>query len=200
MPVYSENDLKEIYTAQDREEIRGANPRYWEDVNVGDELTPVVRGPVNDIEARAWHAGGHAHMLSERLSRILWAEQPLEKDFDMNVIGMAHPREAVAGQQPEAWRFILLTNWMGDDGFLWKFNTQIRRFVMFGDTTWVKGKITRKYCDNGKYCVDIDVQNVLQTGELSIIGAATVILPSREFGPVVYPEPRNLVPYAKVGK
>jgi hypothetical protein len=200
MPVYSENDLKEIYTAQDREEIRGANPRYWEDVNVGDELTPVVRGPVDDIEARAWHAGGHAHMLSERLSRILWAEQPLEKDFDMNVIGMAHPREAVAGQQPEAWRFILLTNWMGDDGFLWKFNTQIRRFVMFGDTTWVKGKITRKYCDNGKYCVDIDVQNVLQTGELSIIGAATVILPSREFGPVVYPEPRNLVPYAKVGK
>jgi len=44
------------------------------------------------------------------------------------------------------------------------------------------------------------VQNVLQTGELSIIGGATVILPSREFGPVVYPEPRNRVPYAKIGQ
>jgi len=106
----------------------------------------------------------------------------MEEEFDTNVVGMAHPREAVAGQHPEAWRFILLTNWMGDDGFLWKFNTQIRRFVMLGDTTWVKGKVIKKYCDNGKYCVDIDVQNVLQTGELSIIGGATVILPSREFG------------------
>jgi len=50
MPEYSEAELKEIYAAQDREEIRGANPRYWEDVKVGDELTPVVRGPVNDAE------------------------------------------------------------------------------------------------------------------------------------------------------
>jgi len=194
MPVYSENDLKEIYTAQDREEIRGQNPRYWEDVGVGDQLTPIVRGPLSDIENRAWIAGGHAHQLSDRLNRILWAEQPLEKDFDMNVIGIAHPREAVAGQQPEAWRFILLTNWMGDDGFIWKFNTQIRRFVMLGDTTWVKGKIIKKYCDNGKYCVDIDIQSVLQTGEVSITGSATVILPSRDHGPVVYPEPYPRVP------
>jgi len=198
LPVYSENDLKEIYAAQDREDIRGANPRFWEDVNVGDELTPVVRGPLSDAEDRAWHAGGHAHHLSDRLSRILWAEQPLEKDFDMNVIGMAHPRPAVAGQQPEAWRFIMLTNWMGDDGFLWKFITQIRGFTMFGDTTWVKGKVIKKYCDNGKYCVDINVQNVLQTGVAAIIGSATVILPSREHGPVVYPTPINRVPLAPV--
>jgi hypothetical protein len=26
------------------EEIRGSNPRYWENVNVGDELVPVVKG------------------------------------------------------------------------------------------------------------------------------------------------------------
>ena len=200
MPEYSENDLKEIYAAQDREEIRGAHPRYWEDVNVGDELTPVVRGPLSIIEARAWHAGGHAHYLSDRLNRFLWAVQPLEQDFDMNVVGLAHPREAVAGQHPEAWRFILLTNWMGDDGFLWKFNTQIRRFVMLGDTTWVKGKVIKKYCDEGKYCVDTDIQNVLQTGEVSIIGTATVILPSREYGQVVYPKPWNRVPVAEIDK
>ena len=42
---YTEKELEEIYAAQDREEIRGANPRFWEDVKVGDELTPVVRGP-----------------------------------------------------------------------------------------------------------------------------------------------------------
>jgi hypothetical protein len=64
----------------------------------------------------------------------------------------------------------------------------------------VKGKVLKKYCDEGKYCVDIDVQSVLQTGEVSIIGGATVILPSREHGPVVYPQPRNLVPTAEMKK
>ena len=41
-----------------REEIRGSNPRYWEDVAVGDELTPVIRGPINEIERDAWMAAG----------------------------------------------------------------------------------------------------------------------------------------------
>jgi hypothetical protein len=83
---------------------------------------------------------------------------------------------------------------MGDDGFLWKFNSQIRMFTMMGDTTWVKGKVIKKYCDRGKYCVDIDIQNVNQNGVVTIKGTATVILPSRDYGDVVYPEPYNRVP------
>ncbi len=197
MPEYTEKDLEEIYAAQDRDEIRGAKPRYWEDVKVGDELTPVVRGPISETEALAWHAGGHAHYLSDRLNRLLWAKEPLERVFEAG-LRLAHPRPGLAGQQPEAWRFILLTNWMGDDGFLWKFSTQIRAFIMLGDTIWSKGKVIKKYCDNGKYCVDIDVQNVIQTGTVTIPGSATVILPSREHGPVVYPEPYPRVPPAKV--
>jgi hypothetical protein len=200
MPEYTEKDLEEIYAAQDAEEIRGAKPRWWEDVAVGDELKPVVRGPISDTEAKAWHAGGHAHYLSDRLNRILWKEEPLEREFlTTNGVGLAHPRPALAGQQPEAWRFIILTNWMGDDGFIWKLNAQIRKFTMHGDTTWIKGKVIKKYCDNKKCCVDIDIQNVLQTGDVAIIGSATIILPSKEFGPVVYPEPCNRVPYAPVG-
>ena len=134
MPVYSDNDLAEIYAAQDREEIRDVNPRYWEDVEVNDELAPVVRGPLSDIEIKAWRAGAHAHDLSDRLNRILWSKEPLERVFNTKAMGSAYPRPAVTGQQPETWRFILLTNWMGDDGFLRKFNTQIRAFTMLGDT------------------------------------------------------------------
>jgi acyl dehydratase len=214
MPEYTEQELKEIYAAQDREEIRGANPRYWEDVKVGDELIPVVRGPLSEDEMTAWHAAGHAHFLSDRLTRIMWEKTPAPKGWKgvnmwefgqgflkgktgTNVpdhkISAAHPRRVAVGQQTEAWRYILLTNWMGDDGFLWKFSTQIRKMNMLGDTTWSKGKIINKYCDNGKYCVDIDVQSVNQTGTVTVTGGATVILPSREHGPVVYP-----VPYARV--
>ena len=193
---YSDKELKEIYDAQDREEIRGANPRYWEDVKVGDQLVPIVRGPLSEIEMNAWQAGGHAHNLSDRLNRIMWKKIPWAQtrmEYGVKVV----KRHFAVGQQLEAWRFILLTNWMGDDGFLWKFDAQIRRFVMEGDTTWVKGKVTNKYCNDGKYCVDIDIQNEMQTGAVSVTGGATVILPSREHGPVVYPRPYARVPVDK---
>jgi hypothetical protein len=121
-------------------------------------------------------------------------KEPLEKVFNTKAMGTAYPRPSVTGQQPEAWRFILLTNWMGDDGFLWKFNSQIRGFTMIGDTTRVKGNVIRKYCENGKYCVDIDIRNIIQAGAVTVTGGATVILPTREFGPAVYPEPYPRVP------
>jgi acyl dehydratase len=195
-PVYTKKEIEEIYAAQDREEIRGANPRYWEDVKVGDELVPVVRGPLSQVEMAAWQAGGHAHNLSDRLNRVIWKKIPWAEtrmEYGVTIV----KRHFAVGQQLEAWRYILVTNWMGDDGFLWKFSAQIRRFVMEGDTTWVKGKVTKKYCDDGKYCVDIDIQNVMQTGAVSVTGGATVILPSREHGPVVYPRPYARVPLDK---
>jgi acyl dehydratase len=196
IPVYTKKEIEDIYNAQDAEEIRGARPRYWEDVKVGDELKPVVRGPLSMVEMAAWQAGGHAHNLSDRLNRIMWKKIPWAEtrmEYGVTIV----KRHFAVGQQLEAWRYILLTNWMGDDGFLWKFSAQIRRFVMEGDTTWVKGKVTKKYVDDGKYCVDIDIQNVMQTGAVSVTGGATVILPSREHGPVVYPRPYNRVPVEK---
>ena len=196
IPVYNKKEIEDIYNAQDAEEIRGSRPRYWEDVKVGDELKPVVRGPLSMVEMAAWQAGGHAHNLSDRLNRIMWKKIPWAEtrmEYGVTIV----KRHFAVGQQLEAWRFILLTNWMGDDGFLWKFSAQIRRFVMEGDTTWVKGKVTKKYVDDGKYCVDIDIQNVMQTGAVSVTGGATVILPSREHRPMVYPRPYNRVPVEK---
>jgi hypothetical protein len=215
MPEYTEKELIEIYTAQDNEEIRGANPRYWEDVKVGDELTPVVRGPLNAAELTAWHAAGHAHFISERLTRIMWKKMPPAPGWKGvnkwefgngylkgqhltggpgEKISEAHPREVAVGQQTEAWLFIMLTNWMGDDGFLWKFSSQIRKMNMIGDTTWSKGKIINKYHDKGKYCVDIEIRSINQTGTVTVTGGATLILPSRDHGQVIYPEPYARVP------
>jgi hypothetical protein len=88
---------------------------------------------------------------------------------------------------------MVLTNWMGDEGFLWKSSTQIRGLNMQGDTTWCKGNVVRKYRDNGRHCVDIDCWCENQRGEVTIPGTATVILPSREYGPVVYPEPHGVI-------
>jgi hypothetical protein len=203
LPVYTKEDLKNIYAAQDKEVemLRGANPRYWEDVNVSDELTPVVRGPFTLTEKEAWDMGCHGNVhFSDRLTRI-WHERDPHHTIDYDptfsqpqTIRPGYLIRFAAGENVEAWRAMALTNWMGDDGFLWKSSTQIRKFTMLGDTIWSKGKVTKKYCDNGKYCVDIDCWCENQRKELVIPGTATIILPSREQGPVVYPEPCPRVP------
>ncbi len=86
----------------------------------------------------------------------------------------------------------LLTNWMGDDGFLWKLRGELRRFNFMGDTQWFKGKVERKYSDNGIFAVDITCWAENQRGEITMPGSATVILPSREHGPVRYPQQRTI--------
>jgi hypothetical protein len=87
---------------------------------------------------------------------------------------------------------ILFTNWMGDDGFLWKYSCQLRRFVVHGDTCWYTGKIIKKYIDDGKYCVDIDYWGDNQRGERATVGNATIILPSKVAGQVKYPAQRSI--------
>ena len=51
----------------------------------------------------------------------------------------------------------LLTNWMGDDGFLKSMHVELRRFNVVGDTTWCKGKITGKRVEDGERLVDMDI-------------------------------------------
>lgn len=43
---WTEDELKEIEKEVLSEEIRGAGIRYWEDVEIGEELKPIVKGPI----------------------------------------------------------------------------------------------------------------------------------------------------------
>jgi hypothetical protein len=79
---------------------------------------------------------------------------------------------------------------MGDDGFLWRMSGDERAFNMMGDTTVLEGKIIKKYVEGKKYCVDIESWAKNQLGEITMpANISTVILPSREKGPAVYPDP-----------
>src|SRR5262249_4905095 len=58
-PQYSESDiaaLDEIYAA---EKIRGAEPRYWEDVVIGEEMGTMAKGPLTTTDVIVFHAGGY---------------------------------------------------------------------------------------------------------------------------------------------
>ncbi len=199
---YTPEDIKRIDADMDREEIRGANPRYWEDVNEGDDLTPVVKGPLLVADMITFDIGhgmtmydGALHMAYNYRKRHP-AGMPLNEYGIPDVAESAHWVERIGrqitnvgaynyGEQSYAWLCHVVTNWMGDDAWLYHIDGQWRRFVYNGDTNWVKGKVTHKYIDDtGQYKVDLEIWCEDQRGDgvRTNIGHATVMLPSRVGG------------------
>ena len=79
---------------------------------------------------------------------------------------------------------------MGDAAWLWKLDCEFRGFNYVGDTQWLTGVVTRKFRTvNGDQAVDLDVQTENQHGDVTTPGHATIILPSRQGGEVVLPDP-----------
>ncbi|MBI2846667.1 MAG: MaoC family dehydratase N-terminal domain-containing protein [Chloroflexi bacterium] len=204
--TYTADELEKIYDDYEKEEIRGANPRYWEDVKVGDELTPIVKGPLSPRDMNAWLMGGgspfmRAHgifvlyqrrhpaigMVDTQTGQVDVPELVHMEDTRAQEIGLSAAYDY--GCQRMSWLGHLFTNWTGDDGFLWKMHGELRLFNLLGDTTWCKGKVVSKYVDEGRHCVDIECWGENQRGVVTMPGKATVILPSRNHGPVVYPNP-----------
>ena len=73
----------------------------------------------------------------------------------------------------------LMTDWLPDPMNLRKINVRFIGMVKPGDTLTIKGKVTGKYVKDSRNCVDCEVVSENQKGEKSIIGKATVILPSK---------------------
>src|SRR5260370_16043534 len=49
--------MAEIESQSDREARRGSEARWWEDVEEGDEIGPMVKGPLTVTDMICWHAG-----------------------------------------------------------------------------------------------------------------------------------------------
>lgn len=175
--------------------IRGRTIRYWDDVQVGETLPPIARGPLSLMDTMGFLVGcgrGHTHGVvrieAERHPGHFFRSP--EAGGGIEYTGIGHHRDSVArevgvpgtydyGPQRTAWMVSAVTNWMGDAAFLKRLRSEIRRFNIMGDTTWVKGKVTRKYEKDGFPLVDLEIWAENQRGELTAPGLATVMLPSR---------------------
>ena len=208
-PNYTEEDWIKILDLYDKEEVRGSEPRYWEDVNVGDKVGPMIKGPLSVRDEIAWLMGaGSPYIRAHKRQYEYEARHPhtleyvetSEADTPGDVPELVHFLSPFAqtigieriydyGNQRMSWLCNLFTNWMGDDGFLWKMSGDLRIFNLAGDITTFEGKVVKKYVEDGKYCVDIEAGAKNQRDEWSIpLHMSTVILPTREKGPVVYPD------------
>lgn len=182
--------------------IRGNFVRYFEDVQIGEELPPIVRGPLSLMDTMGFLVGcgrGHTHgiVLKAAVKHPGHFFRNPEAGGGVEYTGIGHHRDSVAkevgvpgtydyGPQRSAWMCSLVTNWMGDAAFLKRVRSEMRRFNTMGDCTWCKGKVIRKYVKDGYALVDLEIWGENQRGELTTPGMATVALPSRDVGNKVF--------------
>jgi hypothetical protein len=92
------------------------------------------------------------------------------------------------GNMREGWMHHYLTDWVGDDGFVHRQYDEVRKFNYLGDTQIVTGEVVGKRAENGRFYVDLACRMTSQRGTVTMPTQATVLLPSREHGPVILPE------------
>jgi len=77
-----------------------------------------------------------------------------------------------------AWTAPLLTNWMGDHGFLERLALTVHAPVLYGDTNWFTGAILERTEEETCVRVRIRVTGTNQLGAVTTTGDADVRLPA----------------------
>lgn len=192
---YSVEEIQEAYNLYRNEEVRGATPRYWDDVTEGEALPVMFKGPMTVTGFIAYAQGwGGLYIRANKLAFKLIDAHPgvgitnrfgipdvpervhWEEDFALEV---GAPGAYDYGPERTSWLTHHLTNWMGDTGFLRRAHCKIRRHNPEGDMLFIKGSVKRKWVENGRHLVEIEQQAHNQDDELSVLGSGVVELPKR---------------------
>jgi len=108
--------------------------------------------------------------------KVKYSQQ--HEDFHMaSQRGMPGPFDN--GVMRFAWVAPLITNWMGDSGFLRKLYVQIKTANIYGDVTWYRGKVVDKVVEAGQGVVKLEITGTNQANVNTTGGRAEVILPLR---------------------
>jgi hypothetical protein len=168
----------------------------------------MVKGPLTVTDIICWHVGMGMGLYGVKPLRLAYQNrQRIPRFFhrdELNVPDVmqrvhwdpafaqrsGNPTTFDYGRMRETWLIHLCTDWMSDAGWLWKLDCEFRGFNYVGDTQWLSGVVTDTFrAENGGYAVDLDLQAESQRGEVTTPGHATILLPSRQGGEVVLPDP-----------
>jgi len=192
---YSDDQRREMRRALAAEVRAGAASPTANAVNVGVPLPIFMRGPLSIGDLVCWQAGigpsyragslGYFDTLASPHTTVLnpvtgW---PLKYSQQHEDFLMAAQRGMPAPFDNSLMRFAwlapMLTDWMGDSGFLKKLSIETGAPILYGDTTWYRGIVTgkRKTADG---CADLNIRitGVNQLGEITTTGSAVVSVPS----------------------
>lgn len=198
--AYTEEELDVIYRHYEDEAAgrlrRGNDPRFFEDVKVGDNLGTVLKGPINagDLGAFSTIFPGRACA-----DQYMWGiagapKESLLRDPDTNQLTSSasfHIDNQIArlvgcerainfGVAEEMYCAHVLSNWMSDYGWVRKFTGRTYAQNLIGDTTVLTGTVTKVYEENGRGLVDVEVVGTEMSSNVKLVGAnATIQLPHK---------------------
>jgi len=165
---YNSEQIGDILDQIQGLERRGADARYWEDVEVGEKLGPVVLPPWTLLDQVSYHSVSYATVSDQlapgdelafepayrrqRLNNSAW-ENPItrwkgagaEHEDALLAIYRGQPGPFDFGVQRTQMCEQLFTNWMGDNGFIRRLQIALRKPVYYGDVTIYTGEVTKKF-------------------------------------------------------
>jgi hypothetical protein len=206
---YTEEDWAYIHKIEDAEVVRGNDTHYWEDVNVSDEPAWTIVGPTTTLDMIQFNGLGviQSPPMREQLNNKDSLNGLKQDEYGVyHLMIEGHFSEAgMGGSMPIHFMAFgrslmarLITNWIGDDGWLakfgWRNGNQADQTIdqvpylkgktvtghgKISDVIIAKGYVTRKYVDGDDHKVDLVVWTEDIDGTLCQAANATVILPSR---------------------
>lgn len=193
--VYTDAEIDRITEAYNNEYVRGKDTLYWEDVRLGQELPSILKGPMTITGFISFVQGwGGIFIRAHKLAYKLFKSAPasaIRNDRNIpDVPERVHWEEALAtrvgapapydyGPERISWMSHIMTNWIGDDGWLYRLKANIRRHNPEGDLLTITGRVTDLFERDGAGHVVVALRAENQDGELSCEGQAEAILPRK---------------------
>ena len=137
---------------------------YWEDLQVGAEIPALVKYPTTMQLVKYAGASGDYYQIH------------YDKDF---AVSTGLKGVIVHGWLALAFLGQMVTDWMGDQGALLKLNGSYRGVNKVHEDIICNGKVVKKYEENGRRLVRLEIWAENPAGEKTVTGNAVVALPSR---------------------
>ena len=142
-----------------------AEQLYWDDVQEGQEIPPFSR-KVTYMELNRFAGANDEYVLIH-----------MDPDYAKNVAKL--PDVIVMGNLKLAYIANALEDWAGEDGWVQTLGVDYRKMDVVHGTLTAKGKVARKYQEDGRNLVDLEVWIENDKGEVTTPGRAVVTLPPR---------------------
>jgi acyl dehydratase len=139
---------------------------FFDDIEVGSEIIPLTKEPI-------------AVMTMAKFAAMNGDFYPGHYDSKWAIEMDRLPAAIVHGMQVTTYLSQLLTDWIGPNGALRRFASQVRAQTFIGDSLTMKGRVTKRYTRDSENYLECEVWGEKQDGTVVIQGSATVTLPSR---------------------
>lgn len=203
---YSDEDLAEIEAAYDAEYRRGGDTLWFEDIEVGAALPRMVKGPLTVTDLISLHMGAGWLVYGNWPGRLAYENRKSLRGFysrdeynAWDTVQRVHWDKDLAEKVGVRMMYDIgpvrqfhvsnyLTNFAGDDAWIYRIRFEFRRFNYIGDVTWLTGELTEARVDEvlGPL-IEVALRGTNQRGQDNITATATILLASRERGPVKLP-------------